>query len=116
MIKHTRALQDTLVADAYDAEDELDMITHRQYQLSQKDHWENNSVLDDILNLLPRLIDFGRRRETVSVIVTSIFNPPDEVEELPMYTSYIDTVHIVYWYQKEARIEGWNRVHTSNKE
>jgi len=44
-----------------------------------------------IHHLLPRLIDFGRRRETVSVIVTSIFNPPDEVAELPMYASYIDT-------------------------
>ena len=63
-------------------------FTHRQYQLSQNDQWENNGVLDDILNLLPRLIDFGRRRETVSVIVTSIFNPPDEVAEFLVYASY----------------------------
>jgi hypothetical protein len=211
-----------LLAEGYDADDELDMVTNHRYQLSQKDHWENNGVLDDILtwseegrdailwvggssenqdswftefstdiiialqpqlvtvlfvlckergrqpltpltlirrllvqllelhpelayqhpefcnlsqfqksvsfgqtwrlfealtselqnlfividrveefqaddnadvihHLLPRLIDFGTRYEAVSVIVTSIFNPPDEVVQLPMYASYIDT-------------------------
>jgi hypothetical protein len=222
MIKNSRALQDILLAEGYDAEDELDIITHRQHQLSQKDHWENNGVLNDIFtwseegrdailwvggssgnqdtwvtqlsadiitalqpqlitvlfvfckergnqpltplglvrrlivqllnlhpelayqhpescnlskfqksvsfgqtwrifealtsevqnlfiiidrveeceaddqadlvhHLLPRLMDFGKRNENASVIVTSIFNPPDEVAELQMYASYIDT-------------------------
>jgi hypothetical protein len=50
MIKHSRALQDVLIADGYDAGDELELVTSHQYQLSQKDHWENNDVLDDILN------------------------------------------------------------------
>jgi len=52
---------------------------------------EADNHADVIHHLLPRLIDFGRRRETVSVIVTSIFDPPDEVMALPMYASYIDT-------------------------
>lgn len=222
MIKHSRTLQDSLLAEGYDAKDELEIITSRQYQLSQKDHWENNGVLNVILSwsqegrdallwvggssgnqdtwvtelsadiiialqpqlvtvlfvfctqrgnqpitplglvrrlivqlldtypelayrnpetcslskfqksvsfgqtwrifealatgvqnlfliidrieeceadeqadlvhqLLPRLIEFGRRNENASVIVTSIFNPPDEVSELLLYASYIDT-------------------------
>ena len=222
MTKHSRTLQDSLLAEGYDAEDELEIVTSRQYQLSQKDHWENNGVLDVILSwsqegrdsllwvggssgnqdtwvtelsadtiialqpqlvtvlfvfctqrgnqpitplglvrrlivqlldtypelayqnpetcslskfqksvsfgqtwrifealatgvqnlfliidrieeceadeqadlvhqLLPRLIGFGRRNENASVIVTSIFNPPDEVSELLLYASYIDT-------------------------
>lgn len=222
MIKHSRALQDSLLAEGYDAEEELEIITSRQYQLSQKDHWENNGVLNDILHwsqngrdallwvggssgnqdtwvtelsvdtiialqpqlvtmlfvfctqrgnqpitplvlvrrlivqllhkhpelayqnpetcslskfqksvsfgqtwrifealatgvqnlfliidrieeceadeqadlvhqLLPRLIEFGRGNENASVIVTSIYNPPDEAAELLLYATYIDT-------------------------
>jgi len=222
MIKHSRALQDLLLAEGYDAEEELEIITGRQYQLSQKDHWENNGVLNDILRwsqkgrdallwvggssgnqdtwvtelsadtiialqpqlvtmlfvfctqrgnqpitplglvrrlivqlldkhpelayqnpetcslskfqksvsfwqtwrifetlatgvqnlfliidrieeceadeqadlvhqLLPRLIEFGRGNENVSVIVTSIYNPPDEAAEFLLYATYIDT-------------------------
>ena len=222
MIKHSKALQDSLLPEGYDAEDELEIITSRQYQLSQKDHWENNGVLNIILSwsqegrngllwvggssgnqdtwvtelsadiitalqpqlvtvlfvfctqrgnqpvtplglvrrlivqlldthpelayqnpetcslskfqksvsfgqtwrifealatgvqnlfliidrieeceadeqadlvhqLLPILIEFGRRNENASVIVTSIFNPPDEVSDLLLYASYIDT-------------------------
>jgi hypothetical protein len=50
MIKHSRALQDVLITESYSAEDELEIITTRQFQLSQKDHWENNGVLGEILN------------------------------------------------------------------
>ena len=50
MTKHSRTLQDSLLAEGYDAEDELEIVTSRQYQLSQKDHWENNGVLDVILS------------------------------------------------------------------
>jgi hypothetical protein len=222
MINHSRILQDSLLAEGYNAEDELEMIQSRQHQLSQKDHWENNGVLNAIMDwsqegrdgllwvggssgnqdtwvtelsadtitalqpqlvtvlfvfctergsqpitplglvrrlivqlldkhpelayrnpeicslskfqksasfgptwrifealalgvqnlflvidrieeceadeqadlvhqLLPRLIDFGRRNENASIIVTSVFNPPDEISELLLYASYIDT-------------------------
>lgn len=222
MINHSKALQDSLQMDKYDPEDELDVLRSRKYQLSQKDHWQNNGVLEEILDwseegrglllwiggssgnqdswvtelsvdtitalqpqlvtvlyafctergnkpitpldlvrrllvqllelhpelayqnpelcslskfqksvsfaqvwrifeelatevkdlfviidrieeceadeqadlvhqLLPRLIGLGRRHENASVIVTSVFDPPEEVRELPLYPLYIDT-------------------------
>jgi hypothetical protein len=52
---------------------------------------EADEQADLVHQLLPKLVEFGRRNDRVSIIVTSIFNPPDEVSELPLYASCIDT-------------------------
>lgn len=46
----------------------------------------------DIVNtMLPNMIDWASRCENVSVMVTSNFVPPEEVDDLPMFATYIDT-------------------------
>jgi hypothetical protein len=52
---------------------------------------EADDQADLVHQLLPKLVEFGRNHEKVNVIVTSIFDPPEEVLELPLYPLYIDT-------------------------
>ncbi|KAK0616617.1 hypothetical protein B0T14DRAFT_250330 [Immersiella caudata] len=44
-----------------------------------------------ISHLLPRLIEMSLRRRDVTVIVTSVYNPPEEIAELEFFPLYIDT-------------------------
>ncbi|KAH0545285.1 hypothetical protein FGG08_000584 [Glutinoglossum americanum] len=47
-VKHARSLQEVLLAGGRDAEEELDAILSLGFHLSQKDHWENNGVLQSL--------------------------------------------------------------------
>jgi hypothetical protein len=49
-VKHARSLQEILLAGGRDAEEELDMILSAGFHLSQKDHWENNGVLQGLFD------------------------------------------------------------------
>ncbi|KKY29196.1 hypothetical protein UCRPC4_g00102 [Phaeomoniella chlamydospora] len=48
-IKHARTLQEALLPMGNDPQEELEVVLGRRYHLSQKDHWENNGVLEDLL-------------------------------------------------------------------
>ncbi|KAF2100847.1 hypothetical protein NA57DRAFT_74446 [Rhizodiscina lignyota] len=50
MVKHARSLQEILQPHDMEFEEELKAIVHRQFRLSQKDHWENNGVLEDLFD------------------------------------------------------------------
>lgn len=50
MIKHARSLQELLQPFDLDVEEELRIISTRDFRLSQKDHWENNGVLEDLFD------------------------------------------------------------------
>ncbi len=47
-VTHARSLQEVLRTSGRDAEDEFDAILSMEFHPSQKDHWENNSVLRDL--------------------------------------------------------------------
>jgi hypothetical protein len=52
MIKYAQRLQETLIAegrDFWDAEEALTRLGSRGFRLSQKDHWENNGILEDLM-------------------------------------------------------------------
>lgn len=53
MITHAQGLQDVLIssdpASYWDASDALTRLSARGFSLSQKDRWENNGILDDLL-------------------------------------------------------------------
>ncbi|KAH8883296.1 hypothetical protein GQ53DRAFT_753005 [Thozetella sp. PMI_491] len=50
MIKNARALQEVLLPGGRDTEEEFELVLSHSPQLSQKDHWENNGVLEDLLD------------------------------------------------------------------
>ena len=52
---------------------------------------EADEQADLVHDLLPALIDLADQYTDISVIVTSICDPPEEVDELPLYSAYIDT-------------------------
>ena len=49
MIKHARSLQEVLLSSGRDAEEELELVISLKPQLSERDHWENNGVLSDLV-------------------------------------------------------------------
>ncbi|KAK5656930.1 hypothetical protein OQA88_3452 [Cercophora sp. LCS_1] len=44
-----------------------------------------------ISHLLPRLIEMSLRHQDITIIVTSVFNPPEETAEMEFFPMYIDT-------------------------
>ena len=48
MVKHARKLQESLLPHDLAHDEELEIAVNRQYRLSQKDHWEDNGVLNDL--------------------------------------------------------------------
>ena len=52
---------------------------------------EADEEADLVHQLLPTLIEWAEGNASASVIVTSIYDPPDEVQDLRIFESYIDT-------------------------
>ncbi len=48
MVKHARSLQEILLAGGRDPEEELETAASQEVHLSQRDHWENNGILEDL--------------------------------------------------------------------
>lgn len=44
-----------------------------------------------ISHLLPRLIEMSLRHRDITVIVTSVYNPPEEIADMEFFPMYIDT-------------------------
>lgn len=49
MSKYSQKLREIMLPDGWDPELELEMVIHRGFRLSPKDHWENNGVLENLL-------------------------------------------------------------------
>ncbi|KAK0611412.1 hypothetical protein B0T14DRAFT_327836 [Immersiella caudata] len=48
-VKHASSLQDVLLPSVHDTEEDLEAILDQDFHLNQKDHWENNGVLEALM-------------------------------------------------------------------
>jgi hypothetical protein len=59
--------------------------------IDRVDECEGDDNAGVVGHLLPRLIEMSTRLREVTVIVTSVYNPPEEIAEMELFPMFIDT-------------------------